>query len=198
MAIPRVFEDGCALAESSLSSPGGEGKPRQVQRLWRGIQKSRTRRYARAVKTILKVETKVSTIAVSDRKDSVPLLDLGAQHRQIRDEVLAEIARVIDSQKFILGEDVKQLERRSRPIAARSMRSAAPPDPTRCFWRCWRSIFVRATRYSPRRIRSSPPSAPSPAWERFPVFGTSKSETFNMDVRQLAQPCSPIIPRFAP
>jgi dTDP-4-amino-4,6-dideoxygalactose transaminase len=41
----------------------------------------------------------------------IPLLDLVAQHRTIRDEVLAEITRVVDSQKFILGEDVEQLEK---------------------------------------------------------------------------------------
>src|ERR1022692_929529 len=40
----------------------------------------------------------------------IPLLDLGAQHRQIRDEVLAAIVRVVDSQKFILGEEVKNLQ----------------------------------------------------------------------------------------
>ncbi len=40
----------------------------------------------------------------------VPLLDLRAQHQTIRAEVLAEIVRVIDSQKFILGEDVQKLE----------------------------------------------------------------------------------------
>jgi dTDP-4-amino-4,6-dideoxygalactose transaminase len=40
----------------------------------------------------------------------VPLLDLHAQHRQIRDEVLKEIVRVVDSQKFILGDDVRKLE----------------------------------------------------------------------------------------
>jgi dTDP-4-amino-4,6-dideoxygalactose transaminase len=40
----------------------------------------------------------------------VPLLDLKAQHQQIRDEVLAEVTRVIDSQKFIMGEDVQKLE----------------------------------------------------------------------------------------
>ena len=41
---------------------------------------------------------------------NIPLLDLQAQHRQIREEVLAEMVRVVDSQKFILGEDVKALE----------------------------------------------------------------------------------------
>ena len=40
----------------------------------------------------------------------IPLLDLQAQHKKIREEVLAEIVRVVDSQKFILGEDVKELE----------------------------------------------------------------------------------------
>jgi dTDP-4-amino-4,6-dideoxygalactose transaminase len=41
---------------------------------------------------------------------SVPLLDLRAQHKKVRDEVLAEMIRVVDSQKFILGEDVQKLE----------------------------------------------------------------------------------------
>jgi dTDP-4-amino-4,6-dideoxygalactose transaminase len=41
---------------------------------------------------------------------NIPLLDLKAQHRGIREEVLAEITRVVDSQKFILGDDVEALE----------------------------------------------------------------------------------------
>jgi dTDP-4-amino-4,6-dideoxygalactose transaminase len=42
---------------------------------------------------------------------SVPLLDLHAQYRPIRDEVLAALARVCDSQRFILGPEVEGLER---------------------------------------------------------------------------------------
>ena len=41
----------------------------------------------------------------------IPLLDLQAQHRHIREEVMAEVTRVIDSQKFIMGEEVQKLER---------------------------------------------------------------------------------------
>jgi len=41
----------------------------------------------------------------------VPLLDLQAQHSPIRDEVLEAVRRVIDSQQFILGEEVASLER---------------------------------------------------------------------------------------
>jgi dTDP-4-amino-4,6-dideoxygalactose transaminase len=40
----------------------------------------------------------------------VPLLDLRAQHATIRDEVVTAMLRVVDSQKFILGEDVQKLE----------------------------------------------------------------------------------------
>ncbi|MDQ4079152.1 MAG: DegT/DnrJ/EryC1/StrS family aminotransferase, partial [Gemmatimonadota bacterium] len=41
----------------------------------------------------------------------VPLLDLKAQHACIRDEVLAAMMKVIDSQTFILGPAVEQLEK---------------------------------------------------------------------------------------
>ncbi|SRR5579884_1885559 len=41
---------------------------------------------------------------------TVPLLDLKAQHVQIRDEVLSAVTRVIDDQKFILGEEVESFE----------------------------------------------------------------------------------------
>ena len=42
---------------------------------------------------------------------SVPLLDLRRQYNGIREEVLAAIARVCDSQSFILGPEVEALER---------------------------------------------------------------------------------------
>ncbi len=42
---------------------------------------------------------------------SVPLLDLKAQHATMRDEIAAAIAEVVDSQWFILGPNVKALER---------------------------------------------------------------------------------------
>jgi dTDP-4-amino-4,6-dideoxygalactose transaminase len=47
----------------------------------------------------------------SSQVSSVPLLDLQAQYRPIRDEVLAAITRVCDSQRFIMGPEVEGLER---------------------------------------------------------------------------------------
>jgi dTDP-4-amino-4,6-dideoxygalactose transaminase len=41
----------------------------------------------------------------------IPLLDLDAQYRPLREEILAAIARVCDSQRFIMGPEVEALER---------------------------------------------------------------------------------------
>src|SRR5882672_2835888 len=42
---------------------------------------------------------------------NVPLLDLQAQYRPLRDEILAAITRVCDSQRFIMGPEIENLER---------------------------------------------------------------------------------------
>jgi dTDP-4-amino-4,6-dideoxygalactose transaminase len=49
-------------------------------------------------------------VIAAEQRRQVPLLDLRAQHSRIREEVLAEVVRVIDSQWFIMGEDVRKLE----------------------------------------------------------------------------------------
>ena len=41
----------------------------------------------------------------------VPLLDLEVQYRPLRDDILAAVTRVCDSQRFILGAEVEALER---------------------------------------------------------------------------------------
>src|SRR5215208_5636823 len=41
---------------------------------------------------------------------NVPLLDLKQQHAALREELRAAVERVLDSQQFILGEDVRLLE----------------------------------------------------------------------------------------
>jgi dTDP-4-amino-4,6-dideoxygalactose transaminase len=41
---------------------------------------------------------------------AVPLLDLEAQYRPLRDELLAAITRVCDSQRFIMGPEIEALE----------------------------------------------------------------------------------------
>jgi len=52
-----------------------------------------------------------STSPLIATPESVPLLDLRRQYESIREDVLAAIARVCDSQTFILGPEVEALER---------------------------------------------------------------------------------------
>src|SRR6266478_6977241 len=45
------------------------------------------------------------------RESPIPLLDLKAQYATIRDEIRSSIDRVLESQRFILGPEVENLER---------------------------------------------------------------------------------------
>src|ERR1041384_1048854 len=47
---------------------------------------------------------------------TVPLLDLDAQYRPLRDELLAAVTRVCDSQRFIMGPEIDSLERELRAL----------------------------------------------------------------------------------
>lgn len=67
------------------------------------------------------VTTNVSSASLT-APASVPLLDLHRQYETIREDVLAAIARVCDSQAFILGPEVEALE---REIAALTGAAAA-------------------------------------------------------------------------
>ena len=86
----------------------------------------------------------------------VPLLDLRAQHATIRDEVLPAIDGLVDSQLFILGAPVEQLEREVAELShtkyadrlrERHGRAAARAAGAR--------LRSRATKSSRRRSRSS-------------------------------------------
>ena len=47
----------------------------------------------------------------ADDSPAVPLLDLKAQYEPLRDEILAAVTRVCDSQRFIMGPEIDSLER---------------------------------------------------------------------------------------
>jgi dTDP-4-amino-4,6-dideoxygalactose transaminase len=60
---------------------------------------------------------KPSKSAAATLSVEVPLLDLRAQFNTIRDEVIAAVTRVLESQQFILGPEVTDLERRVAALA---------------------------------------------------------------------------------
>ena len=59
------------------------------------------------------------------RAAAVPLLDLQAQYRPLRDEILAAITRVCDSQRFIMGPKSTALERELGDAARRARTRSA-------------------------------------------------------------------------
>jgi dTDP-4-amino-4,6-dideoxygalactose transaminase len=124
-----------------------------------------------------------STTVVSK---TVPLLDLNAQHREIREEVLAAITRLIDSQKFILGEDVKQLEQAIAPYCGAKYAIGCASGSDALF------LALLALDIQPGdEVITTPYTffATVGAICRAgatPVFVDVEPETYNMDVRQLA------------
>jgi dTDP-4-amino-4,6-dideoxygalactose transaminase len=129
----------------------------------------------------------VSTIAVSVPEKNVPLLDLGAQHRQIRDEVLAEITRVIDSQKFILGEDVKKLEAELAEYCGTKYAIGCASGSDALF------LALMALDIKPGdEVLTTPYTffATAGAISRIgavPVFADVEEDTFNLDLDQVSQ-----------
>ncbi len=117
---------------------------------------------------------------------TVPLLDLSAQHREIRDEILAEVTRVIDSQKFILGDDVKQLEQAIAPYCGAKYAIGCASGSDALF------LALLALDLQPGdEVLTTPYTffATVGAICRagaVPVFLDIEPETFNMDMRQLA------------
>ena len=57
------------------------------------------------------------TPVAAAKSPHVPLLDVGRGNEPIRDEILAALARVVDSGRFLFGPDVKQLEESVAKVA---------------------------------------------------------------------------------
>jgi dTDP-4-amino-4,6-dideoxygalactose transaminase len=125
----------------------------------------------------------MSTSVTAGRR--VPLLDLTAQHRAIREEALAAVTAVIDSQKFIMGEEVAQLEREiaSYSQAAHAVGCASGSD---ALFLALLALDVKAG----DEVLTTPYTffATAGAVVRIgarPVFVDIAPRTFNMDVTQL-------------
>jgi dTDP-4-amino-4,6-dideoxygalactose transaminase len=128
----------------------------------------------------------VSTVQMSPvREKSVPLLDLRAQHRQIREEVLAEIVRVVDSQKFILGEDVQKLEQEVAEYSGTKYAVGCASGSDALF------LALMALEIGPGdEVLTTPYTffATAGAISRIgaiPVFADVEERTFNLDIAQV-------------
>jgi dTDP-4-amino-4,6-dideoxygalactose transaminase len=127
----------------------------------------------------------VTATTISQKQ--VPLLDLQAQHQTIREEVLAEMVRVVDSQKFILGEDVKNLEREIAPYcsSAHAVGCASGSDAL--------MLALMALDIKPGdEVLTTPYSFFATAGSisrlgAIPVFADVEAETFNLAVERVRE-----------
>jgi dTDP-4-amino-4,6-dideoxygalactose transaminase len=117
----------------------------------------------------------------------VPLLDLQAQHGTIRDEVLEAVTRVIDSQRFILGDEVKQLETEIAKYAGASYAIGCASGSDALI------LALLALDIRPGdEVLTTPYTffATAGAISRLgatPVFADVEEETFNLDIRRVAE-----------
>src|SRR5215472_6099620 len=130
-----------------------------------------------------KGEMNVSTLSAR----TIPLLDLQAQHRKIREEVLAEMVRVVDSQKFILGDEVSKLE---AEIATYSQTKYAVgcASGSDALMLALMGLDIRPG----DEVLTTPYTffATAGAISRLgatPIFADVEEETFNLDVRRVAE-----------
>ena len=117
---------------------------------------------------------------------SVPLLDLRRQYEGIREEILAAIARVCDSQVFILGPEVEALE---REIAALTGAAAAVgcASGTEALWLALVAAGVRpgdAVITTPFSFFASASSVVRAG--ATPIFVDVDAETLNLDPGRVA------------
>jgi len=117
----------------------------------------------------------------------VPLLNLRAQHKSIREEVLAAVTRVVDSQIFILGEEVQKFEEEIAAYcrARYAVGCASGSDAL--------SLALMALEIGPGdEVLTTPYTFFATAGEisrsgAVPVFVDVEAHTFNLDGSQLAQ-----------
>ncbi len=125
--------------------------------------------------------------ATTISQKQVPLLDLQAQHQTIREEILSEIVRVVDSQKFILGDDVKKLEQEIAPYCSskHAVGCASGSDAL--------MLALMALDIKPGdEVLTTPYSffATAGSISRLgavPVFADVEPETFNLDVERVQE-----------
>src|SRR5215813_6336318 len=117
----------------------------------------------------------------------IPMLDLSRQYASIREDVLAAVARVCDSQSYILGPEVGQFEREFAALCATS-ESVACASGTDALWLGLAAAGVKSGDSVVTTPFSFFASASSiiRAGAR-PVFADIDPETLNLDPARVAQ-----------
>jgi dTDP-4-amino-4,6-dideoxygalactose transaminase len=124
-------------------------------------------------------------MSVAEATRRVPLLDLKAQHAQIRSEVLEAVTQTIDSQQFILGPEVQKLEQEMAPYCGSKYAIGCASGSDALFL-----ALLEAGVGPGDRVVTTPFTffATAGAISRIgatPVFADIEEGTFNLDIEQL-------------
>ena len=121
------------------------------------------------------------------QRREIPLLDLERLHAPLRVEILREIARVVDTQRFIMGDDVKELEQLIAAYAGTRYAIACASGSDALF------LALRAAGVKPGdRVLTTPYSFFATAGAitlagAVPVFADIDPLTYNLDPSAAAQ-----------
>lgn len=123
--------------------------------------------------------------------NTVPMLDLQLQYRPLRDELLAAMARVADSQRFIMGPEIVALERELADLLG-IRHAIAVSSGTDALLLALMAIDLKAG----NEVVTSPYSffATAGAIARLgarPVFVDIDADTFNIDATKVAAAVTP-------
>jgi dTDP-4-amino-4,6-dideoxygalactose transaminase len=77
----------------------------------------------------------------------VPLLDLKAQYRPIRTEIMAAVESVCDDQAFILGARVADLEKDIQGYVGAGHAVGVASGPMQSYCRSWPAAWVPETKW---------------------------------------------------
>ncbi|MGQ0713306.1 MAG: DegT/DnrJ/EryC1/StrS family aminotransferase [Gemmatimonadaceae bacterium] len=121
----------------------------------------------------------------------VPLLDLKAQHACVKDEVIAAMLRVVESQTFILGPAVEQLERAVAELS-RTRHAIGCASGTDALLLAFRALDIRRG----DEVITTPFTFFATAGTihnvgATPVFADIEPETFNLDPALAASAVTP-------
>ena len=111
----------------------------------------------------------------------VPLLDLKAQYRTIRDKIRAAVDKILESQYFINGPEVKQLEEAVATYSSCKRAVGVSSGTDALLAASWRLVSEPAMKLSPPPFTFFATVGSISRTGAKPVFVDIESETINID-----------------
>jgi len=117
----------------------------------------------------------------------VPLLNLPAQHASIREELVAALLRVLDSGRYVLGEEVELLEREVAAYAGARFGIGCASGSDALYLALWAAGVKAGVRVITTPFTFFATASAITRLGAAPVFSDIDKRTFNLDTAALAE-----------